>query len=198
MASGSTARLALPYPLPSDPTNVPGDVQALATALDSAVTAEGAGLLSARPAAGTAGRIYRASDVPALYWDNGATWDQIWPPLALPGLVTYAEKLRTVALSGGIATLDLSLSNEFKVNLTANATIAFTNVPATSGLRISVGVTLVQDGTGSRTVSYPGAVDWGTNGAPILSTGANKIDYVGFITDTNGASWMGFFGAGGF
>jgi hypothetical protein len=37
----------------------------------------GYGLLAARPAAGTAGRLYYATDGPALYRDNGSTWDSL-------------------------------------------------------------------------------------------------------------------------
>ncbi len=42
-----------------------------------------AGLLANRPAAGTAGQLYVATDVPALYIDTGSTWElaaqgQLW------------------------------------------------------------------------------------------------------------------------
>ena len=39
----------------------------------------GTGLLSARPAAGQAGRFYYATDQFIFYYDNGATWDTVHP-----------------------------------------------------------------------------------------------------------------------
>jgi hypothetical protein len=41
------------------------------------------GLLSARPAVGTAGRLYYATDVATLYYDDGVQWDQLdqQPPI---------------------------------------------------------------------------------------------------------------------
>ncbi len=39
------------------------------------------GTLGARPAAGSAGNLYFASDTGKMYRDNGATWDDITPPV---------------------------------------------------------------------------------------------------------------------
>lgn len=44
---------------------------------DGTVRDIGVGLLSARPAAGTAGRFYWATDNDLLYYDNGVSWDTI-------------------------------------------------------------------------------------------------------------------------
>jgi hypothetical protein len=40
---------------------------------------------------------------------------------------------------------------------------------------------LKQDGTGSRTVTWPGSVRWSGGTAPTLTTTASKTDYIGFI-----------------
>jgi hypothetical protein len=79
MGSGTTARLGLEYPLTSDPTNIPGDMQTLATQLATGISPSFAGSVvflagtaSAIPAAGIAGRIYYASDTGTLNWDNGS------------------------------------------------------------------------------------------------------------------------------
>jgi hypothetical protein len=42
-------------------------------------------VLSARPAAGTEGRLFYASDAQSFWRDNGATWDELVPkpPIAL-------------------------------------------------------------------------------------------------------------------
>jgi hypothetical protein len=42
---------------------------------------------------------------------------------------------------------------------------------------------LEQDGTGSRTVTWPGNVRWSSGVAPTLTTAANKTDYVEFVYD---------------
>lgn len=47
------------------------------TALDARAYPTAGGLLSARPTAGTAGRLYFATDTALLYRDNGATWDTV-------------------------------------------------------------------------------------------------------------------------
>lgn len=86
---GTTARLALPYPLLTESGDGPAAFLALANALDAAVL-YGQGLLSARlPSSGGTpgiqGRIYRATDVAnVIYYDNGVGWDAI-------GLVAHAS-----------------------------------------------------------------------------------------------------------
>jgi hypothetical protein len=56
------------------------------------------GLLSARPAAGTAGNLYVASDTKLLYRDNGATWDTIGSTSA--GIVLTFNTTAITPLSG--------------------------------------------------------------------------------------------------
>lgn len=46
------------------------------------------GLEANRPAAGTEGRYYIATDTRKHYYDNGASWDQIGPDPEPPGLLT--------------------------------------------------------------------------------------------------------------
>lgn len=79
----TTSRLALPAPTLSDPADVPADMLALANSVDGKILVTMAGTLAARPAAGTAGRIYRVSSgagLSDLYYDNGTTWNLIWRP----------------------------------------------------------------------------------------------------------------------
>ena len=52
---------------------------------------------------------------------------------------------------------------------------------------------LVQDATGSRTISWPASVKWGDAGAPILS-GANKTDLVNLYWD--GTNYLGSYSTG--
>ena len=101
------------------------------------------------------------------------------------------ETLATNGTSGSTATIDLEDGNFHKVTLTANCTFTFSNPPA-SGTAGSFTLFLVQDGTGSRTVTWPGSVDWAAATAPTLTTTAAAVDVLTFITLDGGTVWNGF------
>ena len=101
------------------------------------------------------------------------------------------ETLETNGTSGSAATIDLEDGNFHKVTLTANCTLTFSNPPA-SGTAGSFTLFLVQDGTGSRTVTWPGTVDWSAATAPTLTTTAAAVDVLTFITLDGGTIWNGF------
>jgi hypothetical protein len=63
-----------------------------------------------------------------------------------------------------------------KVTLTANCTITFTN--ADSGKKLFLEV--IQDGTGSRTITWPASAKWSGGTAPTLTTTASKTDVFSF------------------
>ena len=50
-------------------------------------------------------------------------------------------------------------------------------------------VRVTQDGTGTRTLAYGAAYDWGAEGAPTLTTTASKTDILTFVSD--GTSMFG-------
>ena len=101
------------------------------------------------------------------------------------------ETLVTNGTSGAAATIDLENGNFYKITLTANCTLTFSNPPA-SGTAGSFTLFLVQDGTGSRTVTWPGTVDWAAATAPTLTTTAAAVDVLTFITLDGGTIWNGF------
>ena len=86
--------------------------------------------------------------------------------------------------AAGTATLDLSTGNEHRITMPAgNITIAISN--ETDGQKFIVSI--LQDGTGSRTVTWFSTIKWPDNTEPTLTTTANKRDVFGFIvtgTDT--------------
>lgn len=86
----ATARRGLPKCSLTDTANVPRDVNALADALDNDAVDVPQNTLANRPAAGTAGRYYFATDENILYRDNGATWKVIGP-FVLDDSVTAAK-----------------------------------------------------------------------------------------------------------
>jgi hypothetical protein len=91
----------------------------------------------------------------------------------------------------GATTVALSVGNVHRVRLTGNVTFTFTG--ATAGKASSLTLILVQDGTGSRLVTWPASVKW-DGGAPVLSTGANKVDIVTFLSVDGGTTWYGMLG----
>jgi hypothetical protein len=82
-------------------------------------------------------------------------------------------------------TVNFSNGPAQKVTLTGNATFTLSN-PASGGAYV---IKLVQDGTGSRTVTWPAAVKWPSGTAPTLSTTATKIDLINLYYD--GTSYYG-------
>jgi len=98
--------------------------------------------------------------------------------------------------SGTAKTLDLANGNVQKLTLTGNCTITLTS-PATGAYR-SLLIYVFQDGTGSRTITWPASVKWGTAGAPTLTTTASKMDKILLDTVDGGTTWYGTTGPGGF
>jgi hypothetical protein len=103
------------------------------------------------------------------------------------------ESVNTVSASGSALTLpDVTTATMHDVTLTANCTFTF---PA-AGAGKSFSMRLVQDGTGSRTATWPGSVKWGSGTAPTLSTAASAVDAFAFVC-FDGTRWEGFFSAAG-
>lgn len=90
--------------------------------------------------------------------------------------------------AAGTATLDLSLSNQHYITMPAgNITVALSN--ATNNQIFIVSIT--QDGTGSRTVTWFTTIRWAGGSAPTLTTTASKRDVFGFIR-TGSNTYDGF------
>lgn len=110
--------------------------------------------------------------------------------LQKPVLKDYGETL-TSNNSGTSFTLDLTVGNVFKITLTGNCTFTFSNPPA-SGTAGSFTLILFQDATGSRLATWPASVDWAGGTAPTLTTAANAVDVLTFVTTDGGTRWYGF------
>ncbi len=111
--------------------------------------------------------------------------------LQMPVLKDYGETLVT-ANSSTAYTVDLTAGNVFKITMTGNCTFTFSNPPA-SGTAGSFTLILIQDGTGSRTATWPAAVKWGSATAPTLTTTATTgTDILTFLTTDGGTTWYGF------
>ncbi|MDB2415359.1 DUF2793 domain-containing protein [Rickettsiales bacterium] len=106
-------------------------------------------------------------------------------------LKDVAYSLNSNATSGASATIDLENGNIHDITLTDNCTFTFSNPPAT-GRAGSFTLFLRQDATGGRTTTWPASVDWAGGSPPTLTTSANAVDILEFITIDGGTIWNGF------
>jgi hypothetical protein len=79
-----------------------------------------------------------------------------------------------VTFSATAMAIDCSLSNVFTTTFTANVTTAPTFSNIADGQTINWFIT--QDGTGSRTMTWPASFKWPGGTAGVLSTAANSVD----------------------
>lgn len=101
---------------------------------------------------------------------------------------TYTTIQTYSPTGGGTATLDLSKGNIHHITMPAgNITIALSNGTAGQCFIIRI----LQDGTGSRTVTWFTTIRWAGGSAPTLTTTASKADTVGFEI-TGSSTYDGF------
>jgi microcystin-dependent protein len=83
MTRSTSPRYQISYVSPTlrdEPADVPGDIKRLVDAIEvSAMYLQGP--IASRPAAAIAGRIYFATNELILYYDDGAAWTTIGPPV---------------------------------------------------------------------------------------------------------------------
>lgn len=100
-----------------------------------------------------------------------------------------SEPLSANATATGAVTLDLAVATVFALTLTGNVTLTFTG--ASAGRAYGFGLQVKQDGTGSRTVTWPASVKWPGGSAPTQSTAAGAVDKYVFETVDGGTTWDG-------
>lgn len=102
------------------------------------------------------------------------------------GVFTNGYTEETVTANTSTAyTVDLANGSLQILTLTGNCTFTFPT--ATAGR--SFILLLRQDGTGSRTVTWPAAVKWPGGTAPTITTTASRQDIFSFVSD--GTNWFG-------
>lgn len=99
------------------------------------------------------------------------------------------ETTASATASTSSVTVNLSNGNVQVLTLAANTTITLSG--ATNGVACSLSLYIKQDSTGSRTLTWPSSVKWPGAAAPVLSTGANKVDLVVLETLDGGSTWYG-------
>ena len=112
---------------------------------------------------------------------KGLTQDLNFTNFNLLGLKTLVfNGLVVTAASGATPAINWGLGAKQKMTLTANATPTFTAPSGVANLLLM----LVQDATGSRTVTWPASVKWVGAAAPTLTTTATTgTDIVTFLYD---------------
>lgn len=142
---------------------------------------------------GSANQVLQTNGSGTLAWATAATGD-----VTLTGTQTltnktieagtftngYTEEVAT-ANTGTTYTIDLANGSVQILTLTGNCTFTFPT--ATAGR--SFIMILKQDGTGSRTVTWPAAVKWPAGTAPTITSTASKSDKYVFTAD--GTNWIG-------
>lgn len=71
----------------------------------------------------------------------------------------------------------------------ATCTVTFSGATASTPSRLEMVVT--QDATGGRAITWPAAVKWPNGTAPTLSSGANQVDHLAFMTVDGGTTIYG-------
>lgn len=100
----------------------------------------------------------------------------------------YQPRQSYTPSASGTATLDLALGNDHDIAMPAgNITIALSHEK--TGMKFLVSLT--QDSSGSRTVTWFTTIKWAGGSAPTLTTTANKRDVFGFLV-TGSGTYDGF------
>lgn len=111
-----------------------------------------------------------------------------------PGSLADAQAAQTLTDAATTA-WDMSAGFNARWTLGGSRTLTVSNPKAGWTYSLSVG----QDGTGSRLVTWPASFDWGTTGAPTLTTTANKRDRITlFCTDAATPKFDAFLSGKGF
>jgi hypothetical protein len=143
------------------------------------------GDLIAGTADDTFARVPVGTDGFALVASSGAAAGLAWSDVAL-----VAPPVHAVGNSGTALTLSASSASGWIKTVTLTGNCTFTLTGATSGRATTLELVLTQDGTGSRTVTWPASVKW-SGGAPALSTIAGSVDRIVLTTYNGGTTWYG-------
>lgn len=108
-------------------------------------------------------------------------------------LKSYKDFVSEDTNVSGSKTIDLSVSNWFKLTLTGstgNRQITFNNAPA-SGTGFTVTLIILQDGTGSKTPTWANTIYWAGGQIPPATTAASARDLWTFTTYDGGSTFLG-------
>ena len=104
--------------------------------------------------------------------------------LTIPTINGYTESTVTANTSTAY-TIDITAGTVQILTLTGNCTYTFPTATAGKSFLLKQ----IQDGTGSRTVTWPANVKWANSITPTLTSTAGRADLFAFTAD--GTSWYG-------
>lgn len=162
-------------------------LSALGAALDSGLEALRVAMQAA--AAGLQGDIDRLRALVGV--DGSVTPPAAGASLSTVNVWTKNQTVEEVTLTdAATVTIDATLSNNFELTLGGNRTIA-NPTGLTKGMVINL--VLRQDAIGSRIPTWGAMWDFGLAGTPVLSTGANKVDFVSAYYNGTAAKLLAVF-----
>jgi hypothetical protein len=123
----------------------------------------------------------------SLVFANGPTLSGIVNAATLYLSKTAAQTINVVA-AGATAVIDCSLGNYFTRTISTTTTWSFSNIPTSSYVYVAI---LELTNGGAFAQSWPASVRWPIGIAPTLSSTANGVDVISFITDDGGTTWRG-------
>lgn len=144
MPSTPTTKYGLITEADGDPlVSAPGRLRTMAAAIDSNMAGYAEGTLAAIPAAGKAGRIYRATDTGQVFLDTGT----VWVEMERRPQRGYAEVLTgqstTSTTPGDLATVGPSVT----LDVPANGRVGLFAAVVIGGAAVDGIVTLAENGT---------------------------------------------------
>ena len=125
----------------------------------------------------------------SLYHNNTAKIATTATGISVTGNVIYSGGSLTVEAAlgdGATVNWDVTANPVAKVTIAGNRTLALPSNPLGSGQYASL--LIIQDGTGSRTLTWNAAYEFKDDTAPTLTTTASKGDL--FTFRYNGAKWL--------
>jgi hypothetical protein len=128
--------------------------------------------------------VFNRENAPLLFGTNDTERARITSTGTFQLSSNYQEGVVT-ANTGTAYTISLASGTVQILTLTGNCTFTFPT--ATAGQ--SFILLLKQDGTGSRTVTWPAAVKWPGSTAPTITSTASRCDKYIFTAD--GTNWLG-------
>jgi hypothetical protein len=104
---------------------------------------------------------------------------------------TFSDKVTAIGNTGAAATVDLSLGTVFTATLTDNCTFTFSNPNGVATTASSYTLILTNDATPSRSIVWPGSVEFSDGTVPARTETANATDIWFFFTPDGGSTYYG-------
>jgi hypothetical protein len=103
-------------------------------------------------------------------------------------MISDTDKDRGVTTSTSATyNIDWNTGNLFEITMSGNTTLTFSNLAPAK----SINALFIQDGTGSRIITWP-TIQWTGGSAIVLSTGSAMIDAFNFFVRSSGSGVCGF------